>query len=466
NRVQELMGDKEFMSYIESRFVKADEEAVKIEILEAVVFLGHVLALHRLDNDELDEAKYLINEITEKHKETGDYENYLVDRNWALRVEAIKGSLVGKELVDGFRELYEETFEEKHFKPTATYLNTASSILGNYLVSLALTGDHETINKLLEGHSWVLNADRKVSALTRLMLDALLGPGDRLSSELKAKLNVNPEELIDAFEYDKLRKYLPAVRVALGMISPEDGYEECRSIKDSTERRDCEDAVSAVIKEHLWVLNAVRRTSVLTRLMLNALLGPGDRLSSELKAKLNVNPEELIDAFGSHMYREFLPALRVAFGMISPEDGIKLCEEFNDKVCIDFVLAVKGNSAVVKQLIEAVINAFNNSLKGFGFDVESLINEFRGLVYGLDGKSLVQLLAINSSMALLALMLHALISGNKELAKALTLYGAIYSYSKLLGRLFLEAYKECKESCDLGKDEFRLAIAKLFFFHI
>jgi len=47
-------------------------------------------------------------------------------------------------------------------------------------------------------------------------------------------------------------------------------------------------------------------------------------------------------------------------------------------------------------------------------------------------------------MAQLALMLHALINGNKELAKAHALYGAIYFPSKLLRRLFLEAYKECR----------------------
>jgi len=43
-------------------------------------------------------------------------------------------------------------------------------------VSLALTGDHETINKLLEEHWWVLNANEQVSVLTRLMLNALLSP--------------------------------------------------------------------------------------------------------------------------------------------------------------------------------------------------------------------------------------------------------------------------------------------------
>ncbi|MDT7970656.1 MAG: hypothetical protein RQ842_08805, partial [Vulcanisaeta sp.] len=370
NRIQELMSDEEFMSYIESRFVKVNEEAVKIDILQAVSLLKHTLAHYSLNNSELNKAKKLFNEAAEERREIGDYENYLVNRSLALRVEAIKGSLVGDELtklVHGFRQLYEETFSKEHFKPLAEYLSTASLILGNYLVSLALTGDHETINKLPE--------------------------------------------------------------------------------------------------ERLWLLNANWRASVLTRLMLNTLLGPRDGLSNELKGKLSVNPEELIGAFGYDMLRNSLPALRVAFGMISPEDGIKLCEKFNDEVCIYFVLAAKGNSVAVTQLKERIIKAFNNSLKGFGSDIESLINEneFRGLMRGLDGRSLVQLIAPTDSIAQLALMLRALNDGNKELAKALALDGAINSSSELLGRLFLEAYREC---CDLGKEEFRLALARLFFLHV
>jgi hypothetical protein len=363
-RVQELMSDEEFMSYIESRFVKADEEAVKIVILEAASLLKHALAIYRLDNNELDEAEELFNEAAEERREIGDYENELVARGLALRVEAIKGSLVGKELVDGFRQLYEETFKEP-FEHTARYLSTASLILGNYLVSLALINDVEGIRKLPEKHWRVLNDNEQVS--------------------------------------------------------------------------------------------------VLTRLMLNALLSPRGGLSGELEGKLGVNPEELVDAFGSYIHRESLPALRVALGIAKTEDGIKLCEEFIDAVCIDFVLAVKGNSVVVKRLREAVINASKNSLKGFGFDVESLINEFRGLVSGLDGRSLVQLIAPSNSMARLALMLRALINGNKELAKAHALKGAIYYSGKLFKRLFLEVYKEC---CDLESESFRLAIAKLFFYHV
>jgi hypothetical protein len=373
--VQELMGDEEFMSYIESWSVKADEETVKEGILRVTSLLKHALAIYRLDNNELDEAEKLFNEVAKEYEEIGDYRNYLAASSWALRVKAIKDSLVGrelKELVDGFRQLYEEAFNEEHFEHTAEYLSIASGTLGNYLVSLVLTGNYEMINELLE--------------------------------------------------------------------------------------------------KHLWVLNAYGQVSVLTRLTLNALLRPRGRLSGELEGKLSVNPEELIDAFGYGMPHNSLPALMVAFRMISPEDGIKLCEEFNDEVCIYFVSAVKGNSVAVKRLREGVINAFNafnNSLKGFGFDANALtklINEFRGLVYGLDGKSLVQLIAPETLMARLALMLHALINGDKELAKAHALIGIVEATgSKLLTRLFLETYKEC---CDLGSEEFRRAIARLFFSHV
>jgi KaiC/GvpD/RAD55 family RecA-like ATPase len=374
-RVQELMGDNEFMSYIESRHIKADEEAVKEEILEASSNLKHALARYRLYNNKLDKARDLFNEAAKEYREIGDYENYLTASVWVLRVETIEGSLVGEKLVNEFKRLYEETFNVEHFELTARYLSIASYILGNYLVSLALTGNYELINELLEEHLWVLNAVRGVSVLTRLMLNALLSPRGRLSSELKGKLSVNPKELINAFGSGKLRKYLPALRVAFGMIRPEDGYEECKSIKDSMIRRDCRGAVLAVMDDSdaVWWLRW-----------------------------------KLINGF--------------------------------------------------QQILE---NERSGWLRELGLDAK--ISEFGKLVYGLDGKSLVQLIAIHYSTAELALMLRALINGNKELAKAHALKGAIYYSGKLFKRLFLEVYKEC---CDLESESFRLAIAKLFFYHI
>jgi hypothetical protein len=386
-RVQELMRDEEFMSYIESWFVKADEEAVKVVILKTASLLKHELAIYRLDNDELDEAEKLFNEVAEERREIGDYENGLLALSLALRVEVIKGSFVGDgltKLVDVFRKLYEKAFNEAFNKerfsmPTAEYLSTASIRLGEYLVSLALTGNYEMINELLEEHLRVLNAVKQVSVLTRLMLNALFSPRVGLSSELKGKLSVNPEELIDAFGfgYEMLCDYLPALRVAFKMISPEVGYEECKSIKDSTERRDCRGAVLAAADDSdtVWWLRW-----------------------------------KLINGF--------------------------------------------------QQILE---NERSGWLRGLGFDTNALISEFGKLVYGLDGKSLAQLIAPGSSRAYLALMLHALNNGNKELAKALALKGAIYSPSKLLRRLFFEAYRAC---CDLESESFRLALARLFFYHI
>jgi hypothetical protein len=383
-RVQELMSDKEFTSYIESRSLKADEEAVKIVILEVASLLKSELAHYLLDNNELDEAEKLFNEAAEERREIGDYKNELVLRGWALRVEAIKGSLDGDrltKLVDGFRRLYEKTFDVEHFKPTAEYLVIASATLSEYLVSLALTGDHETINKLLEKHLRVLNAVRRVSVLTRLMLNVLLGPKGKLSGELEGKLGVNPEELIDAIGYRMLRSLQLALRVAFGIVRPEEGYEECMSIEDSMIRRDCEGAVLAVMNDRdaVWWQRG------------------------------------------------------------------KLIYIFNE------LILEKESSGWLREL---------------GIDAKAMISEFGKLVYGLNGKSLAQLLASGFSTATLALMLRALINGNKELAKALALDGAIHYSSKLLRRLFLEAYKECKESCDLGKDEFRLALARLFFLHV
>jgi len=256
--IQELMSDEEFMGYVESRFIKADEEAVKKVILDATSHLKHALAQYRFDNDELDKAEELFNEAAEEDREIGDYENYLVDRGWVLRVEAIKGLLDGDEstkLRNKFQQLYEETFNKKHFRFTAQYLGITSDTFGNYLISLALTGDDKKISKLLEEHWWVLNADKQVSALTRLMLNALLGSRVGLSSELKDKLSANPEELIDVFGSDMYSEFLPALRVALGIVKPEDGLEECDSIEDPTKRRDCGDAVSAVMNDS----DAVRR---------------------------------------------------------------------------------------------------------------------------------------------------------------------------------------------------------------
>jgi len=386
-KVQELMRDEEFMSYVESRFIKADEEAVRRTILEMAPSLKHELAIYRFNNDELDEAARLFNEAAKESREIGKYGNYLVIRSWALRAEAIEGSLVGNKLVDGFRQSYEETFNEKHFEHTASYLSNASLTLGEYLVSLALTGGDEGVKKIKE-----------------------------------------------------------------------------------------------LLEEHWWVLNADYKVSILTRLMLNALLGPKDRLDNELKGRIVVEPRELIKAFKDEIDSLFLPALMVTFGLLEPEDMGEACESIDEKyekgksICKGIASAARGNGATVEVLREEVlIKTFReriskgeklNLLKGLGFDAKSLSDEFRGLAYGLDGKSLVQLPALKNSRAQLALMLYALINGDEKLAKAHALYETAALSVKLPARLYLDVYRACGKGCDLGNEDLRQAITKLFLYHV
>jgi hypothetical protein len=248
------------------------------------------------------------------------------------------------------------------------------------------------------------------------------------------------------------------------------------------------------------VLRINEQVSVLTRLVLNALLGSKDRkdqLGSELKDKLGINSWELINAFGSdiYMYIEFLPALRVALGIAKPEDETAVCKLIKDSMkrrdCRGAVLAAVDDSDAIWWLRWELIYNFyerilekerSGWLRELGFDANVLISEFGKLVGRLDGKSLVQLIAPETSIARLALMLYALVNGNEKLAKAHALMGTtdliresefiswfwfismIISKSKLLTRLFLEAHRAC---CDLkNSEEFRRAVARLFFFHV
>ncbi len=231
---------------------------------------------------------------------------------------------------------------------------------------------------------------------------------------------------------------------------------------------------------------------ILTRLTLNALLSPRGELSGELRDRLVVKPGELIVALGGG-YIDFnsLPALRAIYGTIKPGDEKRLCDEsIHDPLihvlCMHLVSSLRIYSEELDQrgegnLRQALIDYFQewiskgevlDLLKKHGLDAESLNNELMGLIHELSGKSLLSVVSFSfcpeheqrrCSSAHLTYMLYALINGNEKLAKAHALYGAIYSYSKLLGKLFLEAYRAC---CDLGSESFRLAIARLFFYHI
>jgi hypothetical protein len=379
---RELMKNEGVMGYVEFKPVKADEEAVRRTILKETSSIKHKLAHYKLRNDDLNDAARLFNEAAEVAKEIKEvkcfevrFEDYLINRSWALRTEAIKSSLSDNELtklVNEFRQLFEDIFK----RPTAEHPSIAPKVLSEYLVSLALMdSDKEVkeISELLKKRWRVLDNDEKVSVLTRLTLNALLRPRVKLDIELWDKLSVDPEELIRAFEYEIISDFLPALRDAFGAIMSSD--------------------------------------------------------------------EKLIKL----CYKEFIDDKSI------------------DDICVPILAVRENDDAAVKQLRDRLIKQISKKevsdlLKGLGVNDD----ELQSLVNGLDGVSLVQLLAPETSTAQLALMLHALANSDGGLAKAHALMGAVYATEKPSARLFLEAYRAC---CDPNNEEFRRAIAKLFLYH-
>jgi uncharacterized membrane protein/uncharacterized protein YejL (UPF0352 family)/polyhydroxyalkanoate synthesis regulator phasin len=368
-RVRELLKDEAFIGWVESSSFETNEDVIKMVIQMESSALKHSLARYKLENDELDESIKLFDELA-------NVSHYLSNCDWALRAKTISGSLVGNELVGRYAQLFSEAL--KNFEYTALYRLAVSLILGNYLVSLALTNDIEKIGELLEKY-WA-------------------------------------------------------------------------------------------------ILNAHKGKSVLTRLMLNTLLNPNGRLSDKLK----VSPKELIEAFEGEIGKVLLPALMVAHKLVNPDDGVKICEALTENqreklFCKLFVLAAKGEYAAMKRVRESLINASwnlisskekKNLLKRLCVNDKEIVNmfsEFEELVYRLSGEHLVELIATEYSYAQFALMLYALVNGNYELVKAHMLCNIVGSPSKLLTRLFLEAYKAC---CDLSGENFRKALARLFFCHV
>jgi hypothetical protein len=392
--VQELIRDEDFMGFVKSRLAETDEEAVRGEILEESSNLKYALALYKLNNDELYKVEELFNDAARERREIGDYQNYLDSSNWALRAKAIRSKLVDDELVElvnGFRQLYEEAKKQSGTVGLSLILDW---ILGGYLVSLALTGGDEEIRRIEE-----------------LLKKQWQGPGRHL-------------------------------------LDP-----------------------------------------ILTRLTLNTLLSPRGELSGKLKDRLFVKPGEFILALGwGYIDFDSLPALRAIYGTIKRGDEKRLCDESIDyllqDLCMHQVSSVIDYSEKLDQrgegnLRQALINDFQrwiskgevlDLLKKLGLDAESLKLKLEGLIHELSGKSLPELAMFCSereqrrcSSAHLAYLLYALINGNEKLAKAHALYGAVSVAGKLPARLFLEAYKEC---CDLKREEFRRAIARLFFYNV
>jgi hypothetical protein len=102
-------------------------------------------------------------------------------------------------------------------------------------------------------------------------------------------------------------------------------------------------------------------------------------------------------------------------------------------------------------------------LNELGINTDELLNEFMGLINSLDGKSLIHLVVPRSLIGRLVAIMHALVEGLHDLARAHALMGLLESNTKLQARLFRELYNTC---CDKSDDNYRLALARLYLYYI
>jgi hypothetical protein len=232
-----------------------DEDFMDL-ILKETSDIMYEWALYKLDNDELYDAKELFKGAAEKSREIGDYGRYLHYSNWALRAKAIRSKLAGDklvELVDGFRQLYEQAKKQPDilFLLLSDVNDILDDIFGGYLVSLALTGGDEEIRRIEELLREEWRGPRRhllKPILTRLTLNALLSPRGELSGELKDRLFVKPGEFILAFGWGYIDfDSLPALRAIYGTIRRGDEKRLCDESIDDLLQDLCMHQVSSVI---------------------------------------------------------------------------------------------------------------------------------------------------------------------------------------------------------------------------
>ena len=192
---------------------------------------------------------------------------------------------------------------------------------------------------------------------------------------------------------------------------------------------------------HTFILDSNERIKVPVKLMMKTFGF----------TNIEVAPEELIYAYKDEIFPEYLPALKLALGIdVSLEEcnDYKLSE--NQKLlCEAAFRAVEGDSEALE------------SVKEF---LGRVSEEMYRLVKDLDAKSLIQLIAPFTSNTGFAFMLYNLVNGNEDLAKihakaaSLALEFRRYAYAS---KLFKDVYELC---CDVGNEEFKLALLKLFYY--
>jgi tetratricopeptide (TPR) repeat protein len=210
-----------------------------------------------------------------------------------------------------------------------------------------------------------------------------------------------------------------------------------------------------LLKERRWLLDYDPRVSVATRLMLR-LFGVGE----------GAGQGEVVGTFIQQLYEEFLPALSVLPPTAQFNQELVKCLrlDLNKAVtCKDTLLAVEGDKLVVDFLKGWIFTHILVDILG-GSEENRLktAQKIGELLRGVDGKSLVEVLAPRYSLARLAFMLLAAVEGRGDAVRLHGLLGSAKFKEPLPQRLFRAVYESCS---DLNSEGCRLALLKLYYYH-
>jgi len=223
-----------------------------------------------LDEKKLEEAAEGFEKVAEIRRKLKHWENYLTARGWALRARVLAAKS-WKELLEraeGFRELWREA--EEYSQPTARYLETAASILSEYLVYLAASGNKEEAVKLLKERQWLLDYDPRVFVATLLMLRLLV------VDVFKPERASRPASLIltGSLQKDKASEECNRAEVRVdAVVTTASDQEAVKRLKSEIERKAHSLLDVADIKTLVEILTSISSAAQLVLMLLAAVEG-------------------------------------------------------------------------------------------------------------------------------------------------------------------------------------------------
>jgi hypothetical protein len=218
------------------------------------------------------------------------------------------------------------------------------------------------------------------------------------------------------------------------------------------------DEVSKLLDEEGLLLRRFPHVGVAVRLLLGHL---GVQIEKP-------EAREVAKALRGYIEQAFRPAFNFLMDLPegAPDECIELKDEKHAPTCLLAVYAVRGDEEAARVLktnfLEGLSEVVDDRLKGLAQGseerevVERFHRELRAFVEERDAGDVVQLWAPKNSLAVFVLMLWALSNGDEKLVRAHAKLASIICKGELLFR----------EAAEAQGERFKLALLKLFYYHI